>query len=75
MHLARRILARFDSYVGSPEIRCTIGLRHHDNCKRDVIWLRADDIAQLFHTLDSIPFRERDIDREAEESIFGYARE
>jgi hypothetical protein len=41
----------------------------------DVIELRVDDIAQLFHTLDPFPFRERDLDREAEEFIVGWARE
>jgi hypothetical protein len=42
---------------------------------KDVIELRVDDIAQLFHTLDPFPFRERDLDREAEEYIVGWARE
>lgn len=41
----------------------------------DVIELRVDDIAQLFHTLDPFPFRERSLDREAEEYIVGWARE
>ena len=41
----------------------------------EVIGLRVDDIAQLFHTLDPFPFRERDLDREAEEYIVGWARE
>jgi hypothetical protein len=41
----------------------------------DVIELRVDDIAQLFHTLDPFPFRERDLDREAEDYIVGWARE
>jgi hypothetical protein len=41
----------------------------------DVIELRVDEIAQLFHTLDPFPFRERDLDREAEEFIVGWARE
>lgn len=41
----------------------------------EVIELRVDDIAQLFHTLDPFPFRERDLDREAEEYIVGWARE
>lgn len=42
---------------------------------KEVIELRVDDIAQLFHTLDPFPFRERDLDREAEEYIVGWARE
>ena len=41
----------------------------------DVIELRVDNIAQLFHTLDPFPFRERDLDREAEEYIVDWARE
>lgn len=41
----------------------------------DVIELRVDDIAQLFHTLDPFPFRERSLDKEAEEYIVGWARE
>jgi hypothetical protein len=41
----------------------------------EVIELRVDEIAQLFHTLDPFPFRERDLDREAEEYIVGWARE
>src|SRR5665647_3525025 len=41
----------------------------------DLIELRVDNLAQLFHTLDPFPFRERDLDREAEEFIVGWARE
>ena len=41
----------------------------------DLIELRVDNIAQLFHTLDPFPFRERDLDKEAEEFIVGRARE
>ena len=41
----------------------------------EVIELRVKEIAQLFHTLDPFPFRERDLDREAEEFIVGWARE
>ena len=41
----------------------------------DLIELRVDSISQLFHTLDPFPFRERDLDREAEEFIVGWARE
>lgn len=42
---------------------------------KNVIELRVDDIAQLFDTLDPFPFRERDLDREAEDFIVGWARE
>lgn len=45
------------------------------NANEEVIELRVDDVAQLFHTLDPFPFRERDLDREAEEYVVGWARE
>ena len=41
----------------------------------EVIELRVDEIKQLFHTLDPYPFRERDLDREAEDFIVGWVRE
>jgi ABC-type spermidine/putrescine transport system permease subunit I len=41
----------------------------------NVIEMRVNEIAQLFHTLDPFPFREKDLDREAEEYIVGWARE
>ena len=41
----------------------------------DPIELRVEDVAQLFHTLDPFPFREKDLDREAEEYIVSWARE
>lgn len=41
----------------------------------DAIELRVDAIDQLFHTLDPFPFREKDLDKEAEEYIVGWARE
>ena len=34
-----------------------------------------DKIAQLFHSLDPYPFRERDLDKDAEDYIVGWARE
>jgi hypothetical protein len=39
------------------------------------IEIQTDKVARLFHTLDPLPFRERDLDREAEEFIVGWARE
>jgi len=39
------------------------------------IEVRVEEIAQLFDTLDPFPFRERDLDKEAEEYIVGWARE
>ena len=43
--------------------------------RENMIELRVEGLAQLFHTLDPFPFRERDLDREAEEFIVGWARE
>lgn len=42
---------------------------------QEAIEIRVDDVAQLFHTLDPYPFREKDLDREAEDYIVGWARE
>jgi hypothetical protein len=41
----------------------------------NIIEIRVSEIAQLFHTLDPFPFREKDLDQEAEEYIVGWARE
>lgn len=41
----------------------------------ELIELRVENVAQLFHTLDPFPFRERDLDKEAEEFVVGWARE
>jgi hypothetical protein len=40
-----------------------------------VIELQVEKVAQLFDTLDPLPFRERDLDQEAEDYIVGWARE
>ena len=39
------------------------------------IELRVEEISQLFDTLDPFPFRERDLDKDAEAFIVGWARE
>ena len=39
------------------------------------IEIRIEDISQLFHSLDPFPFRERDLDDDAEEFIVSWARE
>ena len=41
----------------------------------EAIELRVNEIAQLFHSLDPFPFRERDLAKEAEEYIVSWARE
>jgi uncharacterized membrane protein len=40
-----------------------------------IIELQVEKVGQLFDTLDPMPFRERDLDREAEDYIVGWARE
>lgn len=40
-----------------------------------VIELRVEQVGQLFDTLDPMPFRERDLDRAAEDYIVSWARE
>jgi len=40
-----------------------------------IIALQVEKIAQLFDTLDPMPFREKDLDRAAEEYIVSWARE
>lgn len=39
------------------------------------IEIRVDQVAQLFDTLDPFPFLQKDLDRDAEEYIVGWARE
>jgi len=39
------------------------------------IELRVEEISQLFHTLDPFPFREKDLDKDAEDFIVSWARE
>ncbi len=41
----------------------------------NLIEIRVTDIAQLFHTLDPFPFREKDLAYEAEDYIVSWARE
>lgn len=41
----------------------------------NAIEVRVEEITQLFDTLDPFPFRERDLDKHAEEFIVGWARE
>lgn len=39
------------------------------------IEIQVEDLSQLFDSLDPFPFRERDLDKSAEEYIVGWARE
>jgi hypothetical protein len=40
-----------------------------------LIEIRVEKLAQLFHSLDPLPFREKDLDKDAEEFIVSWARE
>jgi len=42
---------------------------------KNVIEIQIEEIDQLFDTLDPLPFRERDLDKDAEDFIVGWARE
>ena len=46
-----------------------------DQHDANAIEVRVEEITQLFDTLDPFPFRERDLDKDAEEYIVGWARE
>lgn len=46
-----------------------------DSDASEAIEIRVEEITQLFDTLDPFPFRERDLDSDAEEYIVGWARE
>jgi hypothetical protein len=43
--------------------------------KRNVIHVSISDLRQLFNSLDPSPFHEKDLDRDAEEYIVGWANE
>lgn len=46
-----------------------------ERADENAIEIRVEEISQLFDTLDPFPFRERDLDHEAEDYIVGWARE
>ena len=46
-----------------------------DETSASPIEVRVEQLSQLFDTLDPFPFRERDLDKDAEEYIVGWARE
>jgi hypothetical protein len=41
----------------------------------NTIEIRIEELSRLFHSLDPFPFRERDLDKDAEEFIVSWARE
>ena len=46
-----------------------------DSEAESAVEVRVEEVIQLFDTLDPFPFRERDLDRDAEEYIVSWARE
>jgi hypothetical protein len=46
-----------------------------DKSTETAIEIRIEHVSQLFDTLDPFPFAERDLDKDAEEYIVGWARE
>lgn len=54
--------------AGSPQVT-------QMNPAEATIEIRLERLSQLFNTFDPLPFRERDIDKDAEEFIVGWARE
>jgi hypothetical protein len=51
-----------------------LGINDH-NASVEAIELRVSEIGQLFQSLDPFPFREKDLDKEVDEYIVGWARE
>jgi hypothetical protein len=70
MVIAFRCVARRDAVVGGPKLGV-----NDVNTPAEVIELRVNDIGQLFQSLDPFPFRDRDLDKEAEEYIVSWASE
>jgi len=51
-----------------------LGINDH-SASVEAIELRVSEIGQLFQSLDPFPFREKDLDKEVDEYIVGWARE
>ena len=71
-HISDNVLDRLSQLVGS---RFQQNMGEQRPTAANAIEIRIDEIAQLFHSLDPFPFRERDLDKDAEEFIVGWARE
>ena len=52
-----------------------MGVNDDNSGTAEAIELRVNEIGQLFQSLDPFPFREKDLDKEAEEYIVSWARE
>ncbi|MGZ9128078.1 MAG: hypothetical protein ACXW4Z_09910 [Candidatus Binatia bacterium] len=46
-----------------------------EDVTESVVEVRVEEVIQLFDTLDPFPFRERDLDKDAEDYIVSWARE
>lgn len=71
-HISDNVLDRLSQLVGS---RIQENMGEQRPTAANAIEIRIEEIAQPFHSLDPFPFRERDLDRDAEEFIVGWARE
>jgi hypothetical protein len=72
------IAAHIRQYFG--RLSQSVGSRIEENMgdqrpTANAIEIRIEKIAQLFHSLDPFPFREKDLGNDAEEFIVGWARE
>jgi hypothetical protein len=56
-------------------LQSEVGMIEPSDTVTGSIELRVEEISQLFHTLDPFPFREKDLDKDAEEFIVSWARE
>jgi hypothetical protein len=57
------------------EERESLGVGRSNSANPEVIEVRVAELKQLFNAMDASPFRERDLDPDAEEFIVGWARE
>jgi hypothetical protein len=71
-HISDIVLDRL-SHLVSSQIQENMG--EQQPTAANAIEIRIEEIAQLFHSLDPFPFREKDLDKDAEEFIVGWARE
>ena len=67
--------ARFGSVSANCRKKIETNMDNQPASSANAIELRIEELSQLFHSLDPFPFRERDLDKDAEEFIVGWARE
>jgi hypothetical protein len=59
----------------TPDSKGTYMSGQEPPAEQGLIEIRVEKLAQLFHGLDPYPFREKDLDKDAEEFIVSWARE